>query len=73
MASKNSKCPNCGSKNLCYGKLGNSHPFLPEEAKTFFAGFEPNSFVCLDCGDLGHYLDQKQIDALKERLSIGNN
>ena len=62
------QCPCCGSKKLKPGKLGNhKHTFIPEERQFMWIGYHPKAFVCLDCGFLGHYLDEADITEIRNQ------
>ncbi len=60
------KCSSCQSQNLRYGSIGMTrHTFLPANKK-MWTGYMVHAFVCLDCGTVGYYLDQADIQALRQ-------
>ncbi len=64
-------CPSCQSTNLQYGLVGIfRHTFTPAGQKMMI-GYDAWAFVCLDCGTLSHYLDEKALKEIKK--SRANN
>jgi hypothetical protein len=58
------ECPCCQSTNLKDGKLSvNKHRFIPE-GQWMWLGYTPKTFVCLECGFMGHYLTKADISDL---------
>ncbi len=65
---ENYKCMHCGSTELAFGYQGtSSNVFVPSGLFTFH-GYKTRSYVCLQCGHLGHYMPKTGLDKLKERL-----
>ena len=61
-------CPCCRGKKLKLGRLGNhKHTFIPQGRQFMLVGYLPNAFVCLDCGFLGHYLDEADITEIRNQ------
>jgi hypothetical protein len=60
------KCFACGSTSLQYGTIGaHRHTFIPEK-KTMWVGYDIRAYVCLDCGTVGEYLQDRDIDKLRD-------
>ncbi len=60
------KCSACGGTNLQYGSSGvHRHTFVPEK-KIMFTGYEVNAFLCLDCGTLGYFLSDKDLETVRK-------
>lgn len=60
------KCLLCQSKNLQYGGVGASrHTFVPKN-KMMLIGYDVLAYVCLDCGTLGYYLDNSDIQDIRK-------
>ena len=60
------KCSACTGTNLQYGSAGvHRHTFIPEK-KIMFAGYEVNAFVCLDCGTVGYFLSDKDLETVRK-------
>jgi len=63
------KCLSCQSKNLYAGALGHfgyyNNTFLPEK-KFMLKGYALQAYVCLDCGAIGSYLNNSDIQDLKK-------
>jgi hypothetical protein len=61
-------CVACGGKEICFGYLGNTPSvFVPSGIFTI-SGFRIRSYVCLNCGYLGHYIPKDKLQKLKERF-----
>jgi hypothetical protein len=61
------KCSACQSQNLQYGSIGiYRHTFLPRN-KPIWVGYDMRAYVCLDCGTVGYYLDDTDIQELRAR------
>ena len=59
------KCLACGSTKLVFGKKGvHRHTFVPH--KVMWTGYEIAAYVCLDCGAVGEYMDDKELGKLRE-------
>ena len=63
------KCLSCQSKNLHYGALGYygyyHQTFLPKK-KFMLKGYALHAYVCLDCGTIGSYLNNSDIQDLQK-------
>lgn len=60
------KCSVCGSTNLQYGKIGPyRHTFIPE-SKMMWVGYDLLAFLCLDCGAVSEYLQDKDVRKIQE-------
>ena len=61
-----SKCLSCQSQNLYEGTPGTwRSTFLPKN-KTMLTGYQVHAYVCLDCGTLGYYLNDSDIQELRK-------
>jgi hypothetical protein len=68
MATLNSarKCLSCQSKNLHSGTFGYySHTFMPGK-RFMFKGYALQAYVCLDCGTIGSYLNNSDLQDLQK-------
>ncbi len=68
------KCPMCGSLELEMAKVvvANSHKISvrPWKKTGFFdPPYFPSSFICLNCGYVGLYLGEDDLNALKSALN----
>jgi hypothetical protein len=60
-------CPSCGGDSLRHGILaGESFAFYLEKPRWFSRGWELRAYVCMDCGQMGLYLDDEQRRKLRE-------
>jgi hypothetical protein len=61
-------CVSCGGTNLCFGYLGAmKNVFVPSGLFTM-AGFRTRSFVCLDCGHIGQYIQKDRLKKLRDKF-----
>jgi hypothetical protein len=61
------KCPSCGGTDLKSGRTsGYGRTFIPK-GQFMWIGYVGHSFVCLACGFLGHYVDEKAIEDMRRR------
>ena len=72
------KCLSCQSKNLHHGAFGHygyyNQTFMPEK-KFMFKGYALQAYVCLDCGTIGSYVNNSDIQDLQkfiEKKKISN-
>jgi rubredoxin len=63
---ENRKCPSCGGKNLVDGSLSVGQTFVLK-GHTIFTGYVFRTFVCLHCGLLGHYVEQKDLEDIRRK------
>jgi hypothetical protein len=64
------KCLACGSKELCFGYLGTAaNVFVPTGVFTIH-GYRTRSYVCLKCGNLGHFISKDKLEKLKDKLRV---
>ena len=62
------KCPACGGNNITDGKLGvYKHTFIPAR-RFMMLGYRAKGFVCLDCGFLGHYIAQNDLNEIRRQV-----
>lgn len=62
-------CLACGSSRLVFGYLsGGASLFVPSGIFTM-NGFKTRTYVCLDCGQLGHFLSQERLTKLREKYT----
>jgi ribosomal protein L37E len=67
MNNDETKCASCGSRQLRRGKLGVwKHTFMPGE-RMMMLGYPVEGRVCLDCGFLGHYIRQSDLEKIRQR------
>ena len=60
-------CPSCRGLNLVSGRLGvHRNTFIPT-GRWMFLGYGVKGLLCLDCGFLGHCLDQQDVDDIRRR------
>ncbi len=63
------KCLVCGGTDLCFGYVGTpANVFVPTGTFTFH-GFKTRSYVCLKCGNVGHFMSKDRLQKLRERFS----
>lgn len=63
-----SKCPVCGGTWLEEGGFARGrHRFFPSRVAAFF-GYRVLGYVCVDCGFLGHYLEESDLEKLRHKL-----
>lgn len=60
---QNKKCTSCQSENIIEGTIKGRLYFLP--SKMFGGGYNMQSYVCLDCGNLCYYLNDTDLEDLK--------
>ncbi len=66
MSEHNLKCASCGSVSLVRGKTGGmKHTFIPD-GKLMFLGHRTTAQLCLDCGFVGHYLAERDIEEMRK-------
>ena len=66
------ECPCCTGTNLVNGKLGGIyHTFIPA-GRWMLRGYISLAFVCLDCGFMGHFLDDADVQDLRRRQAKKN-
>jgi hypothetical protein len=64
------KCPGCESTNLRYGSLTpGTACFRPSDSTWLSLNYPVAAFVCLDCGFLGQYLDNAQLQRLRGKTA----
>ncbi len=62
-------CLACGSSRLVFGYLsGGGSIFVPSGIFTM-NGFRTRTYVCMDCGQLGHFLSMQKLVKLREKYS----
>jgi hypothetical protein len=62
------KCLACGSTDLCFGYQGTAaNVFVPSGVFTFH-GYKTRSYVCLRCGQMGHFMAKDKLDKLREKI-----
>ena len=69
------KCPSCQSENLEYGNLYERPAFILGQRFldfTFSTPYRSSAYICLDCGTLGCYLAEKELNALRKNLASKN-
>ncbi len=67
MSDKPFRCPSCQGAHLCYGQIGtNRHTFMPESHFKLL-GYSTKAFVCLGCGYMGHYVEERTLKKLRSR------
>jgi hypothetical protein len=68
MSERPSRCPACQGVRLSHGNTTGRHAFVPDSQAHRWL---PNvivfgrAFVCLDCGFIGHYLDENALAKLR--------
>jgi hypothetical protein len=64
---KSRACASCKGINLVLGRILSQGGvfFLP--AGRWFGGYTPKAYTCLDCGYVGLYLIQRDIESLREK------
>jgi len=67
------ECPCCRGTNLVDGKLMTHGrlSFVPAK-RWMLSGYMVWAFVCSDCGFMGHYLDEADIQDLRRRQAKKN-
>ncbi len=66
-----SRCPSCQGTHLSYGRIGtNRHTFMPESHFKLF-GYSTKAFVCLHCGYMGHFVEERTLKKLRSREGFG--
>jgi hypothetical protein len=65
-------CPRCRGEQLVDGafRARSSTRFTPA-GRFMWLGYQVRGFACLDCGFVGHTLNQEQIADLRRRLEEG--
>ena len=70
------KCPSCQSENLEYGMIyvGMNRNIFIAKGTSFISGpfYNSSAYVCVDCGALGCYLDEKELTTLRKNLASKN-
>lgn len=69
------KCPSRQSENLEYGNLYERPAFVLGKSilTSFFSiPYPVSAYLCLDCGVLGCYLDEKELTTLRKNLASKN-
>ena len=70
------KCLSCQSKNLHQGAVGHygyyNQTFMPEK-KIMFKGYALQAYVCLDCGTIGSYVNNSDIQDLQKFIEKKKN
>ncbi|MCP5102398.1 MAG: hypothetical protein GY950_03415 [bacterium] len=62
------KCVACGSTELCFGYQGTAaNVFVPTGTFTLH-GYRSRAFVCLKCGQMGHYIPKDKLKKLNEKF-----
>ena len=62
------KCLACGSTDLCFGYQGTAtNVFVPSGVFTFH-GYKTRSYVCLRCGQMGHFMAKDKLEKLRAKL-----
>jgi DNA-directed RNA polymerase subunit RPC12/RpoP len=68
MVTEKYKCLACGSTDLCFGYQGTAaNVFVPSGVFTFH-GFKTRSYVCLRCGQMGHFMAKDKLEKLRIKL-----
>lgn len=68
MVNEKFKCLACGSTDLCFGYQGTAaNVFVPSGMFTFH-GFKTRSYVCLRCGQMGHFMAKDKLEKLRAKL-----
>jgi len=68
MATEKFKCLGCGSTDLCFGYQGtSSNVFVPSGVFTIH-GYKTRSYVCLKCGQMGHFMAKDKLEKLREKI-----
>lgn len=67
MVDEKFKCLSCGSTDLCFGYLSTANVFVPTGVFTIH-GFKTRSYVCLRCGQMGHFMAKDKLEKLKAKL-----
>jgi hypothetical protein len=66
------KCLACSGTNLQYGEFGvHRHTFMPEK-KVMWTGYAVNGYACLDCGTLGYYLKEQDLEEMRNAQAKKN-
>ncbi len=60
------KCPSCKGTNLAYGSTSALPLTFAPDGEKMLAGYPARGFACLDCGFLGHFLDQLDLEVLRK-------
>jgi hypothetical protein len=71
MEAKSRVCPACGGHELHSGKLARGEAFIPDVSSwlTFAPALSIQGLVCVDCGFVGHYLDDDSMERLRQKRS----
>jgi len=68
MVSEKFKCLSCGSTDLCFGYQGTAtNVFVPTGVFTIH-GYKTRSYVCLRCGQMGHFMAKDKLEKLRAKL-----
>lgn len=68
MVNEKFKCLSCGSTDLCFGYQGTAaNVFVPSGVFTFH-GYRTLSYVCLRCGQMGHFMAKDKLEKLRVKL-----
>jgi len=68
MVTEQYKCLACGSTDLCFGYQGTAtNVFVPTGVFTFH-GYKTRSYVCLRCGQMGHFMAKDKLEKLRAKL-----
>jgi DNA-directed RNA polymerase subunit RPC12/RpoP len=68
MVTEKYKCLACGSTDLCFGYQGTAaNVFVPSGVFTFH-GFKTRTYVCLRCGQMGHFMAKDKLEKLRAKL-----
>ena len=62
-------CLACGSTRLVFGYLsGGGSIFVPSGIFTM-NGFRTRTYVCMDCGQVGHFLTLEKVAKLRDKYA----
>jgi hypothetical protein len=63
-----------GVLNLVDGKtVPLKHGFMPSGRIAVYSGYVCKAFVCLDCGFLGHYLTDLDVQDIRDKRDKGDS
>ncbi|MCK4355345.1 hypothetical protein KAW43_03325 [Candidatus Parcubacteria bacterium] len=65
---KNKKCLKCGSQNFYRGLLKGFDTGIGGKRELTFFTRRPEAQVCLDCGHIELYLNEKDLEKLKKKF-----